>query len=780
MGLRHRRTRNGFSAAARSAATASCCERAAARRAITCWCLRPTRCISTTRGTSAACAAPAVSTSKCATRSCRESRAVGYLIQENPPRPLYQFPQFALLALGIAAVALGVARGAIDELSRSHPTKCAPAVTASLASRVHAQMEVATAEATLRSARAFYYEAIDAAWQQAQRGDADSARTTPRHAPRHHARGAGIGARGRCDVHARRRQFGVRHERSAAPVPRRARRDAAHHGGADHARNGRPPAARRPDEYADVCRSGESVVAAASRIPIYSGHPRPKRIYAVGRATRNPWKTEVFRLSSATGQGGASQEPDRKTARGEALFPGIVGYDDTVLPQLQNALLSGQDLILLGERGQAKSRILRSLVALLDEWTPVLEGIEIPENPFDPISAQGKQLVASKGDATPIRWMHRDERYGEKLATPDITIADLIGEVDPIKVAEGRYLSDELTIHYGLLPRVNRGIFAVNELPDLAERIQVGLLNVLEERDIQIRGHRVRLPLDVFLVATANPEDYTNRGRIITPLKDRYGAQIRTHYPEDLHQEIEIMEQEALHLDMGDYRVNVPDFMKEIIAEITHHARQSPDVNQRSGVSVRASVANYEALLANAFRRALRVGETEVVPRVSDLPFIVPSLQGKVEFEAMEDGQEARIMDRLIQGAVKSVFDRKFDINDVEEIAAVFNNGLSVEVGEGVASRDYADILTQSRRLGRSHRRARRRKRSRARHRDRIRARRSASAQAAEQIQRGRPRLVHGLIACANRLFAIVSRSGTAASGCRSIPTKCSPPSRTT
>ncbi len=384
-----------------------------------------------------------------------------------------------------------------------------------------------------------------------------------------------------------------------------------------------------------------------------------------------------------------------KLREGETLFPGIVGYDDTVLPQLQNALLSGQDLILLGERGQAKSRILRSLVSLLDEWTPVLAGIEIPENPYDPISAQGKLLIEELGDATPIRWMHRDERYAEKLATPDITIADLIGEVDPIKVAEGRYLSDEMTIHYGMLPRVNRGIFAVNELPDLAERIQVGLLNVLEERDIQIRGHRVRLPLDVFLVATANPEDYTNRGRIITPLKDRYGAQIRTHYPEDLHQEIEIMEQEALHLDMGDYRVNVPVFMKQIVAEITHHARQSPDVNQRSGVSVRASVANYEALLANAFRRALRVGETEVVPRVSDLPFIVPSLQGKVEFEAMEDGQEARIMDRLIQGAVKAVFDRTFDIDDVEAIALVFNDGLSVEVGEGVASREYAEVVAR-------------------------------------------------------------------------------------
>jgi magnesium chelatase subunit I len=263
------------------------------------------------------------------------------------------------------------------------------------------------------------------------------------------------------------------------------------------------------------------------------------------------------------------------------LFPGIEGYDETVLPQLQNALLSGQDIILLGERGQAKSRIIRGLTALLDEWTPVLEGIEIPENPYAPISAQGKQLIAEKDDDAPIRWMHRDERYGEKLATPDITIADLIGEVDPIKVAEGRYLADELTIHFGLLPRVNRGIFAINELPDLAERIQVGLLNVLEERDIQIRGHRVRLPLDLLLVATANPEDYTNRGRIITPIKDRYGAQIRTHYPEQLSQEIRIMENEATLLDMGDYRVDVPDYMKEIIASITHEARRSPDINQR-------------------------------------------------------------------------------------------------------------------------------------------------------------------------------------------------------
>ncbi|MGE0383089.1 MAG: sigma 54-interacting transcriptional regulator [Gammaproteobacteria bacterium] len=375
----------------------------------------------------------------------------------------------------------------------------------------------------------------------------------------------------------------------------------------------------------------------------------------------------------------------------ERLFPGIVGYDDTVLPQFENAILSGQDIILLGERGQAKSRIVRSLTSLLDEWTPVLDGVEIPENPLAPISAQGRATVRERGEDAPIRWMHRDDRYGEKLATPDITIADLIGEVDPIKVAEGRYLSDELTIHFGLLPRVNRGIFAINELPDLAERIQVGLLNVLEERDIQIRGHRVRLPLDVLLVATANPEDYTNRGRIITPLKDRYGAQIRTHYPDDLGIEIAIMEQEASHLEMEGFRVGVPIYMKEIIAEISHQARRSPDVNQRSGVSVRASVSNYEAMLANAFRRALRLGETNVVPRISDLPFIVPSLQGKVEFEAMDERREDRVLDKLINGAVRAVFDRYFEIGDLDKIALAFGAGLTIETGEAVAAGEYRE-----------------------------------------------------------------------------------------
>ncbi len=377
---------------------------------------------------------------------------------------------------------------------------------------------------------------------------------------------------------------------------------------------------------------------------------------------------------------------------GQTLFPGITGYDETVIPQLTNALLGNQDIILLGERGQAKSRIVRSLTNLLDEWTPTIAGTEIPENPFQPITPLGKQIMAEQGDKAPIRWIPRDERYAEKLATPDITIADLIGEVDPIKIAEGRYLSDEFTLHYGLVPRVNRGIFAINELPDLAERIQVGLLNVLEERDVQIRGHRVRLPLDVFIVATANPEDYTNRGRIITPLKDRYGAQIRTHYPLRIAEEIEIMEQEAAVSDLGDYRLEVPDFMKEIIAEITHHARRSPDINQRSGVSVRTSIALYEALVANAFRRALRTGETEVAPRISDLPFVLPSFQGKVEFEAMEEGQEDRITQRILQSAIKAVFDRRYDVQDLRSIAAAFEGDLMIETGESTRAEDYRQI----------------------------------------------------------------------------------------
>ena len=377
---------------------------------------------------------------------------------------------------------------------------------------------------------------------------------------------------------------------------------------------------------------------------------------------------------------------------GEELFPGVYGYDETVIPHIVNAILAGQDIIFLGERGQAKSRIIRSLTALLDDAYPVLADCEIPEDPFDPITTQGRQILEQQGDDAPLVWLDRDQRYGEKLATPDITIADLIGEVDPIKVAEGRYLSDELTIHYGLVPRTNHGIFCINELPDLAERIQVGLLNIMEERDVQIRGYRVRLPLDVFVVASANPEDYTNRGRIITPLKDRYGAQVRTHYPQRIEHEIDIVEAEH-HPVPADFSVAVPAYMKEIIAEITRLARRSPDVNQRSGVSVRASIANYESMLANSLRRAIVNGEEEAVPRVSDLPFVVPTLSGKVELETIEDGREDQIIEKLIQGAVVAVFNRLYNLADLEPIVTRFKAGISVEVGEMTSSDDYRGLL---------------------------------------------------------------------------------------
>ena len=382
-----------------------------------------------------------------------------------------------------------------------------------------------------------------------------------------------------------------------------------------------------------------------------------------------------------------------KLKNSEDIFPGIIGYHDTVIPQMQNAILSGQDIILLGERGQAKSRIIRSLISLLDEYTPILDDVEIPENPFAPISAQGKKVIMAQGDDAPIRWLHREQRYGEKLATPDITIADLIGEIDPIKIAEGRYLADEEALHFGLIPHTNRGIFAINELPDLSERIQVGLLNVMEERDIQIRGHKVRLDLDIMIVATANPEDYTNRGRIITPLKDRYGSQIRTHYPETILEEIAIMDQEQQKLNLAEYTEEVPPFMSQIIAEITQQARHSPDINQRSGVSVRASVANFEALMANALRRSISIGEQDVVPRISDLPFIMPSLQGKIEFEAMEDGQENKIMENLFSAAIKSVFERFVDVNDMEALSLHFTDGIHVTIGESVPAADYVSII---------------------------------------------------------------------------------------
>ena len=381
--------------------------------------------------------------------------------------------------------------------------------------------------------------------------------------------------------------------------------------------------------------------------------------------------------------------------RGEDLFPGIIGYEESVIPQLENAILSGQDIIFLGERGQAKSRLIRSLASLLDGEIPAIAGCEINDNPYRPICRACRDRIDEEGEDVEITWLSRDQRYGEKLATPDITIADLIGEVDPIKVAEGRYLSDELTIHYGLVPRTNRGIFSINELPDLAERIQVGLLNIMEERDVQIRGYRIRLPLDVYVVASANPEDYTNRGRIITPLKDRYGAQIRTHYPRHVEHEIDIMEQEHQRFDDADYKVEVPQYMKEIVAEITRLARLSPDVNQRSGVSVRASIADYESLLANALRRAIRIDEKMVVPRISDLPYVIPAISGKVEFETVEDGKEEQILEKLIQGAVVAVFNRYFSIMELEEVVTRFKGGASVEVSDLLPSLAYAKMMKE-------------------------------------------------------------------------------------
>jgi magnesium chelatase subunit I len=381
-----------------------------------------------------------------------------------------------------------------------------------------------------------------------------------------------------------------------------------------------------------------------------------------------------------------------KIQAGEALFEGVLGYEDTVLPQLENAILAGHDVIFLGERGQAKTRMIRSLVGLLDEWMPIIAGSEINDDPYEPVSKHARELVAEKGDDAPIDWVHREARYGEKLATPDTSIADLIGEVDPIKVAEGRYLSDELTLHYGLVPRTNRGIFAMNELPDLAERIQVGLLNVLEERDVQIRGYKVRLPLDVLLFASANPDDYTNRGRIITPLKDRFGSQIRTHYPLDVATEMRIAAQEATPFDLPGVRVTTPAYLSEVVATISHLARSSPHVNQRSGVSVRLTVANNEVLLANAVRRSLRLRETEVVARVSDLDALVASTAGKIELDTVDDDRDTQIIENLIKAAVLTVWRSHCNIGSLVEVVSAFEDGRVVHAGEDVPAAQYVEL----------------------------------------------------------------------------------------
>jgi len=381
-----------------------------------------------------------------------------------------------------------------------------------------------------------------------------------------------------------------------------------------------------------------------------------------------------------------------KLSAGKELFPGLVGFDDSVLPALERGILAGHDLILLGERGQAKTRLVRALVELLDESTPAIEGTETNDHPYRPISAHGRALVEDLGDDTPLVWIGREDRYAEKLATPDSSVGDLIGDVDPIKVAEGRYLGDEGTIHYGLIPRTNRGIVAINELPDLPERIQVSLFNILEERDVQIRGYRIRLPLDMVLVATANPDDYTHRGRIVSPLKDRFGTQIRTHYPQTLREEIRIMDQEAASLQTS-VPLRVPAFMKEVVAALTAELRRSPHVNHRSGISVRYSIGNLETLQAAAVRRAARTGEPEAVPRVVDLPAMLASSEGRVEFDTIEEGREADILLRAMRVAELEVFRRRLSGYDFTSLLERFDGGLSIVTGELTPAAELLDAI---------------------------------------------------------------------------------------
>ncbi len=372
-----------------------------------------------------------------------------------------------------------------------------------------------------------------------------------------------------------------------------------------------------------------------------------------------------------------------KLRRGDTLFPGIIGYDETVIPQIVNAVLSGHDVLFLGLRGQGKTRMLRMLTELLDDALPIVAGSEINDDPYTPLSKYARDLVASKGDATPLEWIGRDRRYHEKLATPDVTIADLIGEVDLIKHAEGRHLSSEDVMHFGLIPRTHRGIFCMNELPDLSPKIQVGLFNVLEERDVQIRGFTVRLALDVCMVFSANPEDYTNRGRIVTPLKDRIGSVVRTHYPLTRELGMQITDANAWREREDGPQIAVPKFLKEIVEETSRLARTSPHVNQASGVSVRMSIANYENLISNTERRALALGEEKSVARVSDLVALIGSSRGKIELNMTEEtGEEDKLLGRIVEEAVKSIFDQHFDPKQFRNIVEYFESGNTLEVGD--------------------------------------------------------------------------------------------------
>ncbi|WP_344797206.1 magnesium chelatase [Frondihabitans peucedani] len=368
---------------------------------------------------------------------------------------------------------------------------------------------------------------------------------------------------------------------------------------------------------------------------------------------------------------------------GRDPWPGLHGFETTVIPQLERALIAGHDIVLLGERGQGKTRLLRTLSGLLDEWSPVIEGSELGEHPYEPITSESRRLAAEQGDILPVSWRHRDERYVEKLATPDTSVADLIGDVDPMKVAEGRSLGDPETIHFGLIPRSHRGIVAINELPDLAERIQVAMLNVMEERDIQIRGYVLRLPLDVLVVASANPEDYTNRGRIITPLKDRFGAEIRTHYPTELADEIAVIRQEA------ELVAEVPDHLIEILARFTRGLRESSAVDQRSGVSARFAIAGAETIAAAAIHRATRQGEEQAVARPIDLETAVDVLGGKIEFESGEEDRADDILDHLLRTATAETVRAHFRGIDFGILVDALEGGVMVTTGEQVTARDF-------------------------------------------------------------------------------------------
>jgi len=374
-------------------------------------------------------------------------------------------------------------------------------------------------------------------------------------------------------------------------------------------------------------------------------------------------------------------------ADGREIWPGILGFEGTVLPQVERAIIAGHDFVLLGERGQGKTRLLRSLVGLLDEWTPVIAGAELGEHPYTPITPESVRRAAESGDDLPIQWRHRSERYTEKLATPDTSVADLVGDIDPIKVAEGRSLGDPETIAYGLIPRAHRGIVAVNELPDLAERIQVSMLNVMEERDIQVRGYTLRLLLDVLVVASANPEDYTNRGRIITPLKDRFGAEIRTHYPLELDAEVGVVKQEA-HLS-----AEVPDYLLQIIARFARLLRESTAVDQRSGVSARFAIAAAETVAAAARHRGAVLGEQDPVARVVDLGTIIDVLRGKLEFESGEEGREQAVLEHLLRRATADTASRVLGGLDVAPLVTAVENGSPVVTGERVSAKDVLAAL---------------------------------------------------------------------------------------